>query len=149
MSETNNGVLVHFHKRGWTVTKPNTHHPDGSVSSRETISGYGDGWQKYVEPGIPVVDTRSIPDDKLLKWALQSPMVDPDLKGFRDAKVEQDYAGLNELPGFDMVDAMHPSIRLMAHVGNMGYVSVEEYCKLAGEWGATVYEYRPLERTEE
>ncbi len=148
MSETN-GVLVHFHKRGWTVTKPNTHRPDGSVSSRGTISGYGDGWQKYVEPGTPVVDTRSIPDDKLLKWALQSPMVDPDLKGFRGAKVEQDYAGLDEHPDFDMVDMMHPSKRLMAHVSNMGYVSVEEYCKLAGEWGATVYEYRPLERTEE
>jgi len=145
MSETKDGVLVHFHKRGWTVTKPNTHRPDGSVSSRGTISGYGDGWQKYVEPGTPVVDTRSIPDDKLLKWALQSPMVDPDLKGFRGAKVEQDYAGLDEHPDFDMVDMMHPSIRTLAHTANMGYVSVEEYCKLAGEWGATVYEYRPLE----
>ena len=131
------------------MTKPNTHRPDGSVSSRGTISGYGEGWQKYVEPGTPVVDTRSIPEDRVLKWALQSPMVDPDLKGFRGAKVEQDYAGLNEHPDFDMVVAgMHPSMKTLAHVSNLGYVSVEEYCRLAAEWGATVYEYRPLERTE-
>jgi len=141
MSETNNGVLVHIGRRGWTVTKPNTHRPDGSVSSRGTISGYGEGWQKYVEPGPPVADTRSIPEDRLLKWTLQSPRVDPDLKGFRGAKVEQDYAGLDEHPAFDMVDMMHPSMKFVAHVGNMGYVSVEEYCKLAEEWGATVYEY--------
>ncbi len=142
MSE-NNGVLVHIGRRGWTVTKPNEHRPDGSVSSTGTVSGYGDGWQEYVEPGTPVVDTRSIPRDKLLKWALQSPMVDPDLKGFRGAKVEQDYAGMDK--HLDIVDMMHPSMKFVAHVGNMGYVSVEEYCKLAGEWGATVYEYWVLE----
>lgn len=136
------GVLVHIGRRGWTVTKPNEHRPDGLVSSTGTITGYGDGWQKYVEPGTPVVDTRSIPDDQILKFALQSPMVDPDLEGFRGAKVEQDYAGLDEHPSFDMVIAgMHPSMKTLAHISNMGYVSVEEYCKLADEWGATVYEY--------
>jgi len=149
MTEAPSGVMVHIGRRGWTVTIPNKHRPDGSVSSTGTISGYGEGWQKYVEPGTPVVDTRSIPEDKLLKWALQSPMVDPDLKGFRGAKVEQDYAGLDEQPSFDIVDMMHSSIRTLAHTANMGYVSVEEYCKLAEEWDATVYEYRPLERTEE
>lgn len=138
------GVLVHLHKKGWTVTKPNTHRPDGSLASSGKIEGYGDdGWQKHVEPGVPVVDTRSIPKDKILKWALQSPMVDPDLKGIRGAKVEQDYAGLDEEPSFDMVVAgMHPSLKNLAHISNMGYVSVEEYCKLAAEWGATVYEYQ-------
>ncbi|GAF95717.1 unnamed protein product, partial [marine sediment metagenome] len=113
--------------------------------STGTISGYGDGWQEHVKPGTPVVDTRSIPEDKILKWALQSPMVNPDLEGVRGAKVEQDYAGLDENPAFDMVNMMPPSMRRLAHVSNMGYVSVEEYCQLAEEWGATVYEYRPLE----
>jgi len=148
MTEDPSGIMVHIGRRGWTVTMPNKHRPDGSVSSTGTISGYGDGWQEHVKPGTPVVDTRSIPEDKILKWALQSPMVNPDLEGVRGAKVEQDYAGMDEHPCFDMVDMMPPSMRRLAHVSNMGYVSIEEYCQLAEEWGATVYEHRPLERME-
>ena len=133
------GVLVTIGRDGWTVLNPNQHREDGSVSSSGRITGYGDGWEKYVQPGTPVVDTRAIPDDKILKWGLQSPLVNPDLKGIRGAKVEQDYGPLGEKE-LDVVKRMHPTFRFLAHAGNLSDVSVEEFVKLAAEWGATVYE---------
>jgi len=136
-----NGVLVQLHRSGWTVTEPNEHRPDGSVSSRGHIDGYGDtGWEKYVQPGTPVVNTRTIPQDKLVKWVFQSPMVDPDLGGIRGAKVEQDFGsfGKDEL---EFISHMHPTFQAISLIGNNTYVSVEEYVALAMEWGATCYRY--------
>lgn len=100
MTEAPSGIMVHIGRRGWTVTMPNQHRPDGSVSSTGTISGYGDGWQEHVEPGTPVVDTRSIPEDKILKWALQSPMVNPDLEGVRGRQGGAGLRGSGREPRF-------------------------------------------------
>jgi len=140
MEEKIDGVLAKLHKQGWTVIKPNQHRPDGSVSQKGTVTGYGDGWKKYIQPGTPVVNIRTIPDDKILKWAFQSPSIDPDLKGIRGAKVERDQGSFGE-EEMQLVQYMHPSVKAVALIGNLSYVSVEEYCLLAKEWGATVYNY--------
>jgi len=134
------GVLVRIHKNGWTVIKPNEHRADGSIASKGTIQGYGDGWKKYIQPGTPVVNIRSIPEDKIVRWAFQSPMVDPDIKGIRGAKVERDVGSFG-VEEFQLVEYMHPSIKAAALLGNLSFVSVEEYCLLAREYGATVYNY--------
>ena len=139
MSEAN-GVLVTVGRGGWTVYKPNEHDDTGRVTSKGTVSGYADGdWGKYVSPGTPIVDTRTIPTENLLTWSLQSPLVDPDLKGMRGAKVEHDLAGIDKHPDFERIaSGLHPTMKGMIAYGNLGYVSVEEYVQLATEWGATV-----------
>lgn len=125
---------------GWTVYLPNKHNPEtGRVAQTGRITGHGDGWEKHIEPGTPIVDTRTIPTDMLLKWSLQSPLVNPDLKGFRGAKVEQDFDGVDKHPNFEMIaEGLHPTYKTMLALGNLSSVSVEEYVKLAEEWGATV-----------
>lgn len=140
--EQPNGVLVHLHMRGWTVLKPNEHYPDGKVRQSGTVEGCGSNeWQKYVKPGTPVVDTTTIPDKKRLKWAMQCPSVNPDLKGIRGAKVERDSAGISEEDLDFYTAGAHPTMRAIAILGNLSHVSVEEYCQLAKEWGAMVYIY--------
>jgi len=132
-------VLVKLHNQGWTVIKDNEHDPNtGRVTSRGTVTGYGENdWKKYAEPGIPVVNIRTIPKDKLLKWALQSPLIDPDLKGVRGVKVEQNRGDFGE-PEKQLLQYMHPTYKAIGLLGNLQKVSVEEYCILAREWGATV-----------
>jgi len=139
MEEEIDGVIVRIHRHGWTVVKPNQHRPDGSVSSSGTISGYGDGWEKHIQPGTPVVDIRTIPDEKLWEWALKSPNINPDLEGIRGAKVEQNYDGIDKHKDAWVVDSMHPAMQALFHSCNLSYVSVEEYCLLAKEWGAEVH----------
>ena len=141
MMDETSGVLVHIHRRGWTVTKANEHYPDGRIRSKGEISGYADDeWKKYAKLGTPVVDTTKIPDEKILKWSFQSPIVDPDIKGIRGAKVERDINGFTE-EELEITKYMHPTFRTIAAIGNLSKVSVEEYCKLAREWGAEVYIY--------
>jgi len=126
---------------GWFINPTNTT-KTGRVSRTGHIQGYGEDWKERIEPGIPVVDTRTIPTDMLLKWSLQSPLINPDLKGVRGAKVEQDFDGVNKHPNFDMMaEGLHPMYKTMLTLGNLSSVSVEEYVKLAEEWGATVTYY--------
>lgn len=125
------------------MIQENVHDPEtGRVTMTGTVTGYGDhGWERHVEAGCPVVNTRDIPDDKILKWALQSPMVDPDLKGVRGVKVEQSYGDFGGAEK-DMLNYMHPTFKLIAHLGNLQKVSVEEFVLLAKETGATVTYYK-------
>ncbi len=133
-----NGVLVTIGHGGWTVKKPNEHREDGSVSSTGRITGHSDdGWEKHVPPGTPIVDSRTVPEDKLLKWALHQPLVNPDLKGVRGVKVEQDFGPLGE-EELDRVKYMHPTFQSLAYLTNLSDVSVEEFVKLSKEWGCTV-----------
>jgi len=136
-----NGVLVTIGKGGWSVRNPNKHDETGRVTQSGTISGYGDGWQEHILPGVPIVDAREL-GDKLLKWSLQSPMVDPDLEGIRGAKVEQNLGGINEHPSFPMVaSGLHPTVKTMLALGNLEKCSVEEYVQLATEYGCKVTYY--------
>jgi len=137
------GVLVTIGRNGWTVFKPNTHDETGRVTRTERVSGYGDGWDKYISPGTPIVDGRTIPDDKLLKWVMQQPLVDPDLKGDTGAKVEHSLGGMDDDPSFPMVASglLHPTYKAILAYGNCSKCSVEDYVRLAREWGATVTYY--------
>lgn len=137
------GVLVKLHRRGWTVIQENAHDPEtGRVTMTGTVTGYGEhDWETHVEAGCPIVNTRVIPEDKILKWALHSPLIDPDLKGVRGVKVEQNSGGFGDSE-MQFAEYLHPTFRAIAHLGNLQKVSVEEYLLLAKEYGAIVTYYK-------
>lgn len=135
---------MHIHRSGWTVYQKAVHF-DSGAKSKGTISGYGEeGWEKYVEPGCPVVNTKTIPFEKLGKWALFAPMVDPDLTISETTEVAPNDAGLSEGKYADLFQNIRehgpPELRMVTYT-NLGRCTIEDYCKLAEEWGATVYRY--------
>jgi hypothetical protein len=138
------GVLVHIHRSGWTVYEKTVYHESGS-KSKGTISGYGEkGWEKYVDPGCPVVNTKTIPLKLLSRWALFAPMVDPDLTESESTEVAPNDAGLStgKYAEFFQTVREHgtPDLRMATYL-NLARCTIEDYCKLAEEFGATVSRY--------
>ncbi len=135
---------MHIHRSGWTVYKKAIHYESGAVSKGK-ISGYGEnGWEKYVDPGCPVVNTKTIPLELLGKWALFAPMVDPDLTVSESTEIGPNDAGLSEgkyADFFHLVRKFGPPDVRMATYMNLTRCTIEDYCKLAEEFGATVYRY--------
>ena len=122
---------VHIGRGGWT----------GYFNKHHRVSHYGDTWKKYCEHGTPIIDTRTIPNDKLVKWALCSPMVDLEATESQTTKVEQNDGGLGDNWVFQHIkEHGHPQMRLAA-MGNLASCTLEDYIKLAEEWGATVTYY--------
>ena len=87
------------------------------------------------------MDTRTIPDAKLPQWALLSPMVDLEAEVSQSTRVEQNDGGLGDNWVFNQVkEHGHPQMRMGA-MGNLAYCTLEDYIKLAEEWGATITYY--------
>lgn len=116
---------------GWT----------GYFNKSHRVSHYGNSYKKYCEDGTPIIDTRTIPDDKKIRWALQSPLVDPELEGFNDTEVSSYPNDLLEHPEAWKLSMLPKQAVAFALVSNSRYVSVEQFIKLAEEWGATVTYY--------
>lgn len=109
------------------------------------LQTYGNGWKKYTQPGTPVIDTQTIPQDKIARWALLSPMVDLEAETSQSKKVEQNDGGMSTGKHAWMFNHIkehgHPEMR-RATFGNLATCTLEDYMKLAAEWGATVYIYQ-------
>jgi hypothetical protein len=131
-------LLVTANRGGFRAYLP-TEHGDG-VRARHELRFYGEErFREYIAMGVPCVDTRTIPDEKIAKWALWAPLVDVDIEESESATVEMNSAGLEDEWLFQAVRRHgHPMMR-GATYGNLGRCTVTDYCRLAVEWGATVH----------
>lgn len=108
-----NALLVTCGRGGWTIYRKGVRDEQGVLTTGRR-SGFDCKpiLEKAINMGIPVVDSRSIPDDSITRYAFQGPLL-----------------------------AQHPSqVQEMKETGfNVRRVSPRDFVEFAKEWGASVY----------
>lgn len=108
-----NALLTSCGRGGWTIYRKGILRPDETlITGRKTGFGCEEVLEEAIERGIPAIDTRAIPDDKITKYSFQSPIL-----------------------------AQHPSqVEEFEEASfNIRKVSPRKFVEFAKEWGAAVY----------
>jgi hypothetical protein len=84
---------------------------------------------------VPIIDTRTIPDESILAWSFGSPMPDLEIEKSEGDVVEL----IKPTPtGDPIADRIISEAVKDYPAWNTKKITLEDYMKLAEEWGATV-----------